>query len=135
MWEEEEGRQSPDSSYDSPRDTRMGDMKYGETGREVSSHEERRTRGDKREESRGRRHGSTDSNMKFCLRKEMAKWGVNFKTDTRDVRDSEAESPFTKEIRSANFPRRFNMSSMTPYKGHTDPKSHIEGFVLLMEVQ
>ena len=52
-----------------------------------------------------------------------------------DVRNGEVESFFTEEIRSAKFPRRFNMPSMVPYKGSTDPKSHIESFVLLMEVQ
>ena len=65
----------------------------------------------------------------------MAMWGMNLQTAATDARDGEAESPFTEKIRSAKFPKRFNIPSMTPYKGNMDPKSNIESFVLLMEVQ
>ena len=73
--------------------------------------------------------------MRSLLKEEMAKWGMNLQTAATDARDVEPESHFTEEIRSARFPRRFNMPSMAPYKGNTDLKSHIDSFVLLMEVQ
>ncbi|XP_021831503.1 uncharacterized protein LOC110771502 [Prunus avium] len=60
------------------------------------------------------------------------KAGGNFEDALRKEMDQANSTPFTVEIEQAAPPKRFSTPSFTPFKGDSDPESHLKHFKSVM---